>query len=315
MSTKELEYNQGKIYMETIRLKSSKDNLEIAVNIKRPKGRPIAVLQLVHGMCGCKERFAELMQFMADNGIVCIAADNRGHGESIKDIKDLGYFYSGGYKALVDDLRMVTEWGQNEFPATPYYLLGHSMGSLAARIYIKQDDSKLSGLILCGSPSWNPLSVIGRILTGLMCQVGLGRTRPEFLQNITSDTYNRKFKEEGQQAWTCSDPMVRKAFLDNPLCNFKFTMNGANNLMKMLGQTYSLKGWKSSQPDMEILFLSGADDPCMISRKKFRKSVHSMVKVGYKNITSIIYPGMRHEVLNERDKMEVWKDILLFIKK
>lgn len=299
--------------MEKIILKSGYDNLDIAVSVCRPKSTPIAVIQLVHGMCGCKERFEPVMNFLSDNGIACIASDHRGHGESIKDIRDLGYFYSGGYKALVDDIRSVTYWGQKEFPSLPYYLLGHSMGSLAVRIYAKQDDSALSGLIICGSPSWNPMSLVGRFLTGLFCITGFGRSRPGFLQSMTSDSYNRKFASEGPQAWTCSDPEVRRSFRENPLCNFKFTMNGANNLMKMMEETYSHKGWKVSHPMMPVLFLSGSDDPCIISEQKFHKAAWTMVKAGYRNVSSALYPDMRHEVLNEYDRLYVWNDILKFI--
>ena len=162
--------------MEKIIMKSRYDDLKISVAIYRPKEKPKAVLQLVHGMCGCKERFEPVMNYLSDNGIACIASDHRGHGESIRSMDDLGYFYSGGYKALVDDLRLVTRWGLEEFPGIPYYLLGHSMGSLAARIYTKEDDSDLSGLIICGSPSWNPMSVLGRFFTGLLCMTGFGHS-------------------------------------------------------------------------------------------------------------------------------------------
>lgn len=299
--------------MEKIIMKSRYDDLKISVAIYRPKEKPKAVLQLVHGMCGCKERFEPVMNYLSDNGIACIASDHRGHGESIRSMDDLGYFYSGGYKALVDDLRLVTRWGLEEFPGIPYYLLGHSMGSLAARIYTKEDDSDLSGLIICGSPSWNPMSVLGRFFTGLLCMTGFGHSRPGFLQNMTSDSYNRRFISEGPQAWTCSDPEVRKSFRENPLCNFRFTMNGANNLMKMMGETYDTKHWKISHPMMPILFLSGSDDPCMISEQKFHKAAWAMVKAGYRNVSSTLYPGMRHEVLNEIDKQDVWDEILHFI--
>lgn len=299
--------------MEKIRLRSVYDDLDIAVAIYRPQGDAKAVLQLVHGMCGCKERFSPVMEFLSANGIACIASDHRGHGESVKSRDDLGYFYSGGYKALVEDLRMVTDWGMREFAGVPYYLLGHSMGSLAARIYAKYDDSCLDGLIVCGSPSWDPKSVIGRFITGILCASGLGRSRPALVQDMASDRYNRKFSSEGPQAWTCSDPEARRSFIDNPVCNFRFTMNGANNLMKMMSETYSTKGWKVAHPKMPIFFISGSDDPCMISESKFHKAAQTMVLAGYRNVSSVIYPKMRHEVLNEYGKQDVWNEILNFI--
>ena len=300
--------------MERHRITSAYDGLEIGFAVARPRTAPKAVLQLVHGMCGCKERFEPIMEYMSANGVACIASDLRGHGESVRSLDDLGYMYKGGYNALVADLRQVSEWGQAEFPDLPYFLLGHSMGSLAARILVKQDDSNLAGFIVCGSPSWNPLSVIGKWFTGAGCAIGFGHSHPEFLQKMTSDRYNRRFSSEGPQSWTCSDPQVRRSFKENSLCNFRFTLNGVYNLLSMMEETYKTGPWKISNPQMPVMFLAGSDDPCIISEQKFHKAAYAMHKVGYRNVTSVLYPEMRHEILNEIDKKTVWKDILDFIK-
>ena len=300
--------------MNTLNLTSQYDGLNISVTVSRPMHEPIAVLQLVHGLCGCKERFAPMMEFLSNNGIVCISSDLRGHGKSIRDKSDLGYFYSGGYRALVDDIRTVTNWGKNTFSTLPLFMLGHSMGSLAVRIYTKYDDSALSGLILCGSPSKNPLSGFGGFLTGIACMTGFDRSRGNILQSITDKNYNKNFKSEGPRAWVCSDKNERTRFAQNPQCNFNLTMNGANNLMKMMGETYNKNGWCISNPTMPILFISGGDDPCMISQKKFQDAIQSMRNVGYKNVKYTIYPNMRHEVLNELNKHQIWNQILNFVK-
>ena len=99
-----------------------------------------------------------------------------------------------------------------------------------------------------------------------------------------------------------------------PQCNFKFTMNAANNMMKMMRDTDDLNGWSVKNPQMPILFISGADDPCMISKKHFLDSVQSMQRVGYENVSYSVYPKMRHEVLNEIDRHRVWGEILGFVK-
>ena len=299
--------------MERHKIKSAYDGLDIGFAVTRPKTEPKAVLQLVHGMCGCKERFEPIMEYLSANGVACITSDLRGHGESIKSLDDLGYMYEGGYKALVSELRQVSEWGQKEFPGLPYFLLGHSMGSLAVRLYVKEDASQLSGCILCGSLSWNPWSIIGEWLMKAGCSLGQGHKRPKALQKITSDRYNRRFISEGPQAWTCSDPEVRKSFRENPLCNFRFTINGGYNLMAMMVKTYNSDPWSISNPMMPVLFLAGSDDPCIISEQKFHRAAYAMHKAGYRNVTSILYPYMRHEILNEIDKKTVWKDILDFI--
>ncbi len=300
--------------MKTLKLNSKFDDLELAVVVSCPIETPKAVVHLVHGMCCCKEKFAPVMDFLSQNGVACISSDLRGHGQSIKEPNDRGYFYSGGYKAMVEDIRTVTEWGMKLFPSVPVYLLGYSMGSMAARIYAKQDDSGLAGLIVCSSPSNVALSVVARIMTDVACAYGLERRNSGVLQDMADNFYNRKFVAEGPSAWICSDPEARRNFRNMPQCNFKFTINGINNLMKMMEETYNLRGWCVANPEMPVLFISGADDPIMISKQKFDKAVKSMQRVGYKNVSSSVYPKMRHDILDEKDKFAVWNQILDFVK-
>ena len=135
-------------------LRSRIDDLNISVLVVSPEDKPKAVIQLAHGVCGCKERFIPMMEYMASRGVACIAGDHRGHGRSVRSVSDLGYMYKDGYMALVDDMRVITQWIHSTFPAIPVYLVGHSMGSMAARVYTKYDDSQIDGLVLTGSPSW-----------------------------------------------------------------------------------------------------------------------------------------------------------------
>lgn len=289
------------------------DGLGISVMAVRPEGEPRAVIQLSHGLCGCKERFLPFMEYMAGKGIACVAGDHRGHGASVRTISDLGYMYDGGYMALVDDMRQITEWIHKTFPGKPVYLLGHSMGSMAARVYTKYDDSEIDGLILTGSPSREPLYKVGKFLAGLLCMVGLSRVRMSLSQKITSARYNRPFAGEGRQAWTCSNPSVRKSFEENPVCNFSLTANGSYNVMCLMGETYDEGRWTVSNPSMPVVFISGSDDPTMVSEARFHRSAQNICDRGYTNVTSVIYPAMRHEVLNEIGKEEVWNDILDFM--
>ena len=299
--------------VNTMKMRSSYDDLDISVIVVAPDHEPKAVLQISHGMCGCKERFLPFMEYMAGNGVACVAGDHRGHGGSVKEPTDLGYMYEGGYLALVDDMRMITDWIHIEYPGKPVYLLGHSMGSMAARVYAKYDDSEIDGLVICGSPSWNPMAWVGLLFGNLMCAVGLSRHRLVIGQRMASNRYNRKFSSEGYQAWTCSDPQERKSLSENPLCNFVLTANGSRNVMGLMVETYRKGHWNTSNPHMPVRFISGEDDPMMLNEKKFHAAAQNLCDRGYTNVTSAIYPSMRHEVLNEIGKEEVWDEILEFM--
>lgn len=100
---------------------SAYDWLSISVAAVYPENHPKAVLQISHGMCGCKERFLPLMEYMAAHGVSCVANDHRGHGLSVKNEKDRGYMYKGGYKSLADDMKMVTDWTRKSFEDVPVF--------------------------------------------------------------------------------------------------------------------------------------------------------------------------------------------------
>lgn len=298
---------------ENFLLRSRYDGLDISVLAVMPEREPVAVLQLAHGMCGRKERFMPFMQFMSEHGIICVINDHRGHGDSVKAASDRGYMYSGGYVALVEDMKMVTDWVHERFPGLPVYLLGHSMGSLAARTYMKIHDDSVSGLFVCGSPSLPPMTSVMLPFLRLLCVFRGGRIRVGGLQNLVSWLYNRRFTAEGKNAWICSDPAVRSNFAADSSCAFDFTANAMCALMAMMRETYSRRGWKVTNPDIPVYFVSGDDDPCMRSEAAFHAAAQHLADMGYSNVTSALYAGMRHEVLNEIGKDAVWDDVLFHI--
>ena len=91
---------------------------------------------------------------------------------------------------------------------------------------------------------------------------------------------------------------------------FQFTANGFSNLTALMKGCYSRKGWKLSNPALPVHFISGSDDPCLINEDAIGKAVALMKEVGYKDTDLKLYPGMRHEILNETGKQQVWDDIL-----
>lgn len=298
---------------EEATLRSRYDGLDISVLVVRPQGKARAVLQLVHGMSGCKERFMPFMEFMAERGVVCVANDHRGHGDSVKTARDLGYMYDGGQEALIDDMRGVTEAISREYPDLPVFLLGHSMGSLAARVYAREDDSMLNGMILCGSPGYTYLAPLGYAISSFLNAIGLGRWRPALAHRLTSDLYNHDFDSEGPMAWICSDPQVRRDYIENPKTGFRFTVNANKVLMGLMMGAYSRHGHKAGKREMPVIFLSGDDDPCMRGAGGLDKALAAMHEAGYRNISKKTYPAMRHEVLNEIGKERVWQDVLCFM--
>jgi len=296
-------------------LAASADGLMLAALVARPDGgKPKAVVQLVHGMCEHKERYEPLMNFLASNGYACVIHDHRGHGASVKRPEDLGYMYQGGWRNLVDDIRMVNDWIHQQFPGLPLILFGHSMGSMAVRSYIKRHDDTVDALVVCGCPVDNPAKGAGKALAWCFGKFRGWHYRPGLLQKMSFGAYNKPFEQEGwPSAWVCSNADTLKAYHADPLCQYVFTANGFYNLLGLMQDCYSVKGWVLRNPGLPVHFISGELDPCRGTDKQFRQAVDLMKRIGYRTVTDKLYPGMRHEIHNETGREEVWRDILRFI--
>ncbi len=278
------------------------------------------IVQFVHGKNEHKGRYAAFMRFLAAHGYLTIVNDHRGHGESILDQEDLGYFYDGGAEALVEDVHEITlevkeyarqRCGRDDLPLT---LLGHSMGSLAARCYIRKYDADIDKLCLTGSPSRSSMVRQGmRIIKRLKFIEGKKARSKLARKLIMGTSYERRFRKEGlRNSWTNSQREAVIEHNSDPLSSFNFTLNGYEEMLKLAILAYK-GGYVPQNPDMPIRFFSGEDDPCYHSPRKLLEAFRQLKDIGYTDIHCKLYKGMRHDVLHERQKLLVYNDILSFI--
>ena len=313
---------------EEFTLKSQHDGLNLGVSLRIPAGEPRGILQLVHGMAEHRERYHDFMDYCAERGLVVIIHDHRGHGASIKSEEDWGYFGANGIDGVINDAHQVTEYIKQRFPGLPLTLFGHSMGSLVVRCYMKQYDADVNGLIVCGSPSKRVGASAGKAIARILQVFRGAKHRSKLVNQLAFGGYNQKSaklaRQNGQtvdmnqhystlNSWIVSDPAVVAAYDADPRDGFIFTLNGFETLFGLVQRAYSKRGWTMANPAVPIYFISGADDPCLISHKDFAKAVNFMRQRGYQNVSSKLYPGMRHEILNEKGKQTVWSDVINFI--
>ena len=301
---------------------SGTDNLPVCVLRIEPENPSDVrgIVQLIHGKNEHKGRYKAFMRFLASNGYLTIINDHRGHGESVIEPDDRGYFYQGGTAALVEDLHEITldvkkyaaeKCGRDDLPLT---LLGHSMGSLAARCYIRQYDADISKLCLTGSPSRSDKVRQGLQVIKLLKKLEGKRARSLLAKKlIMGVSYERKYRHEGlKNAWTNSEREAVLEHNNDPLCRFNFTLNGYEEMLKMAMLAYT-GDYTPQNPDTPVRFFSGEDDPCALSRQKFVEAMRLMKSIGYSDVRCLLYKGMRHDILHEKNKMRVYRDILRFL--
>lgn len=295
---------------------SDADALTISVLRCIPSKPPRGIIQLVHGMAEHKERYTDFMQYLGELGYLCVLHDHRGHGKSIKGEDDLGYMNSTGGMALIEDIRQLNAQLHKEYPTLKVYMFGHSMGSLAVRSYLKRYDDTIDALIVCGSPSRNTAASAGKLLSRLMMCMKGDHYRSPLIQKMAFGKNCDGFAQEGSDnVWLCSDMEVVRAYDRDPLCGYTFTLNGFENLFSLMQDVYERKNWALRNKTLPIRFIAGSEDPCIISRDKFQEAAGLLQDIGYENVSARLFEGMRHEILNEPQHMQVYDDVSAFFMK
>lgn len=295
---------------------SNCDNTGISVLRCYQEGNIRGVVQMVHGMAEHKERYIDIMRYLAEKGYVCVMHDHRGHGKSVAQADDLGYINGSNAEYMIADMHQLNMALHQEFPHQPIYLFGHSMGSLAVRAYLKRYDTTISGLIVCGSPSKNAGAGIGKLVARAMTLFKGDHYRSPMIQNLAFGKHSDGFSESiSENVWICSDMDVVRAYDQDPLCGFTFTLNGFANLFALMQDVYHPHHWHVRQKQLPIRFIAGREDPCIISSEKFQEAAGFLRQVGYEQVSARLFDGMRHEILNEKDRQLVYEDIALFLEK
>ena len=295
--------------IESFTINSNADGLPLSVCVVSPEGgAPKGLVQLAHGMAEHKERYLPFMEFLAEKGYASIINDHRGHGASVKSPSDLGYFYAGGAEALVKDLHQLTLWFRQRYPGLKLFLFGHSMGSLAVRVYRQKYDGDIDGLVVCGSPGQNPAADAGLLLNKVMTAFKGERYISKLFVKMTTGSFNKGNPKDGSpNAWLSTNQDNVQRYDADPLCGFPFTLNGYKALLELMKAAYNPV--PAAHPDLPVHFLSGEHDPCAPDKKGFEAAVQRMKDDGYRTVTAKMYPGMRHEVLNQTERQIVFDDL------
>lgn len=300
-------------------LQSKYDNLALSCAEYAAEGvtqtNAKGVVQIVHGMCEYKERYEGFIDYLTQNGYIVFAHDHRGHGGSVTANENLGYFGDKKGEAIVDDAALVTDEIRRLHPGLSVTLFGHSMGSLVVRAYIQKYEEKIDKLIVCGSPSKNSLAGFGLMLNGVISAFRGKKYRSRLMANASTGGGDDKFPGEGKNAWLTRDKTVVEKYNADEKCNFVFSCNGFSNLLHLVKNAYKKKKYPAKHSDLPIFFMAGADDPVIGNEKKWLAAQQFLRDVGYKNVTGKSYPKMRHEILNELGKEQVYADALAFIEK
>ena len=281
---------------------------------ENPELTPIGIVQLTHGMAEHIARYDDFARFLASNGFVVCGNDHLGHGKSIKERAQIGYMgEENGDKRLVDDMHILTKIMKKRNPDIPYFLFGHSMGSFCTRVYASHFGYELNGIILCGTGDLP--SIINAAVDGIdMLVAKYGTTRRiDGVGDIMNKGFSMMSDDKGNPlAWLSENADNRLAYSNDELCGFTYTLAGYRDIYNLMREACD-ELWAYRLPEtLKVMVISGAKDPVGMNGKGVLAVADQLAAAGF-DPTTILYPGMRHEILNETEKEVVYNDVLKFL--
>jgi alpha-beta hydrolase superfamily lysophospholipase len=280
---------------------------------------PVAVVQIAHGAVEHALRYEGFAQYLADKGFAVYANDHRGHGKTAGSPENVAYLgeKGGGFLKAVDDMHLLTSQIKRNHPGLPVFLLGHSMGSLMSRVYASKYGGELQGLVLTGT---------GRVSPALIALVrGIAKTitafrgrkhRSPLCHKLVFGTLNKPFKGETGSEFICSDDAVVKAYAADEYCGNTTTAAFADELLFGTRAAFKKETFQNTPRNLPLFIGAGEFDTMGgAGLKEVKQDVADYRKVSMVDFEFHIYEGMRHEILNEKDKQRVYNDILAWLEK
>ena len=274
------------------------------------------VIQIAHGMAEHHERYEDFIEFLNNNGFAVYINDHLGHGKSVSDDEQLGYFgEKDGWKNLVEDMKKITDIIKNENSGLPVILFGHSMGSMLARLYSEKYGNELTAAIYCGTCGANPAAGPGIAIVNAIAKIKGNHHRSEFINKLAFGAYNKRFNPQRTAFdWLTTDNDIVDKYIADPYCGFMFTTYGYRDLMNLI-VVINRNEWYTAVPlELPIFLIAGEEDPVGNYGKGIHEVYNKLVDSKHTDVSITLFSGDRHEILNEKDKNDVYKAVLSWLK-
>lgn len=281
-----------------------------------PQDEPSAILIIAHGMGEHVERYSEFANFMAEYGVLTAGPDGLGHGRSVKDTDDLGFFAEeNGWQQMVDNLHILQTMEQDARPGVPIFFFGYDMGAAMVRCYMMDYCDELSGAILCGTGDLPESAIRGAMALAAVEEKRFGpRHRSAALERLWYGSFNRKFAPNRTKFdWLTRDDAVVDAYSDDPCCSFVPTVSAFKDMFRGMLKAQNHRNQAKIMPNLPVFIFGGEMDPMGSDGKGIQKAAHAMRDAGVLKLTVKLYADGRHDMLHELNRGQVYSDILTWI--
>lgn len=262
---------------------------------------PKAIVQLVHGVAEHSGNYMDFARFLNKNGYIVVIGDHRGHGKSLSTAYPNGYMRRA--EELVDDEIMIAKFMKKIHPDLKYYLIGHSMGSMIARLFIRKNDELIDKLILTGTVPTNGLSAFALFLFNIGCFYLGDKGESRLIDALVGAKGLDFISYDGENIGIKAN---------DPLRIFKFKTGYSRTLVEINKKLGQRSQYACQNKELKIYNMVGEDDIITKGANGIKSSLDFLRAIGYTNIQNKVYKNMKHEILNETNKEIVYDDILRF---
>lgn len=273
--------------------------------------QPRGIVQISHGMCEYLSRYTQFAKYLCEQGYIVCGNDHLGHGTSVPPGGALGFFgQKNGWSVLVDDLATLTDRTRARWPDLPYFLLGHSMGAMIARLYLTRYAEKLDGCIFSGTPANHAMAGVGVHFANSIIHSRGPMYRSLVLNNLATGRCNSRIKNpQSPFDWLTRDRMIVSLYQSDEKCNFIFTAAGYRDLFCLAQQCSAPQCVTGVSKRIPLMFVSGDSDPIGGYGTGVKRIAGAYKAAGFRDVKTILYPEGRHEMLNELNHGQVYEDI------
>ena len=294
---------------------NERDNVQGWIYV--PAAKVKGIVQLVHGFGEHSRRYLHMICKMMDAGYIVAADDHVGHGKTAIVNDTWGNWGHNGAQTMMEDEHRLKELVQEKYPDIPYFMFGHSMGSIITRQFIAKYGDELAGAVICGTvdPNAIPCEEGIRQLKPLV-EAGKGdEADPELLGALLGGLFARIEEVKLGNEWICHDEYVQLDHANDPFDAFtRPTSNEA--LLQFIEMIDEVKGteWAAKVPAALPLYnIAGDEDPCGSYGEGVKQVAGWLEETGH-NVKTKLYEGYRHEIHNYNDiKDDVEAGIIVFM--
>ncbi|CAH1196374.1 Monoacylglycerol lipase [Paenibacillus allorhizoplanae] len=276
------------------------------------------IVQIAHGMAETAARYERLAKVLTKNGYAVYANDHLGHGRTAGSLEAVGKFGKDGFHAMADAMGQITSQIRMRYAESylPLFMLGHSMGSFLTQYYmgsyLERYPSHVQGILLSGSNGKEgPVLQVGIGIATLEAAIRGDHFRSVLLTALSFGSFNTKFKPNRTAFdWLSRDEREVDAYINDPYCGGIFTSGYFRDFFKGLMEIHTPQHLARIRKEIPIYIFSGEDDPVGGQGKGIRSLIKTYEKLRIQDISYKLYPGGRHEMLNEINRDEVMGDIV-----